>query len=55
MDKQSQFVDWVCRKTNDFPFFKGLRDVKLPDMQHDDYYGSEQLDMDIHRLKESEN
>lgn len=55
MNKQERFVNWVCGKTNDFPFFKDLRDVELPDTQHEDYYGSEQLDKDIKQQKEYDN
>lgn len=54
MNTQEQFIDWVCGKTNDFPFFKNLRNVKLPDTQYEDYYGSEQLDDDLKRIREIE-
>lgn len=30
MNKQNQFIDYLCGVTNDFPFFKERRELELP-------------------------
>ena len=30
MDKQFQFINWLTGKTNNFPFFQSMPEVKMP-------------------------
>ena len=37
MNKQHQFIDWLCGKDVPFPFFQDMQDVQLPDMGDHDH------------------
>lgn len=50
MNKQNKFVDWLCGKSNDFPFFQDLKEVKAPESFEDLSYEERSLaDIDINQ------